>query len=125
MCKAHQTNPNGYCTSPMCTDINVVELLEHILLTCPSYSQTRQALVSSLLKLKNPFSHTLALAFLVSGNPTNTMQLLLDCTVIPEVIASAQLHGEQIYNDICYIGRTWCFAIHRERMKRLHLWNFS
>ena len=119
------TNPNGFCTYPSCSEIHVVESLEHILLTCPAYTKTRQGLINAVLKLRSPHSHTLALSVLLSGNHPITMQLLLDCSVIPEVIRSAQIHGDQIYDDICYIGRTWCFALHRERMKRLHLWNFS
>ena len=42
--------------------------------------------------------------------------MLLDCSVMPEVIRSAQSHGSRVYDDLFYVGRTWCFAVHRERM---------
>ena len=117
-------NPNGLCTSPQCYEFNVVESLDHILLSCPSYNTTRQNMVNLILKLPNPVSHKIAVTHLLSKNTFKIMQMLLDCTTIPEVIRSAQIHGEKVYEDLFYIGRTWCFAIHRERMKRLQLWNF-
>ena len=115
-------NPNGLC--PQCYEFNVVESLDHILLYCLSYNTTWQNMLNLILKLPNPVSHKIAVTHLLSKNTFKIMQMLLDCTAIPEVIRSAQIHGEKVYEDLFYIGRTWCFAIHRERMKRLHLWNF-
>ena len=117
-------NPNDLCTSPPCQQNNVVESVEHILLSCPSYNATRQNMVNLILKLPNPVSHRIAVVHLLSRNTCKIMQMLLDCSKIPEVISGAQIYGEKVYQDLFYIGRTWCFAIHRERMKRLQLWNF-
>ena len=75
------------------------------------------------VQIRTPY-HTLAMTFLLSKSETKIMQMLLDCSVIPEVIRSALSHGSSVYDDLFYVGRTWCFAVHRERMKRLHLWNF-
>ena len=52
------------------------------------------------------------------------MQLLLDCSVIPEIIASSQSQGEQVFFDLFYFSRTCCFSVHWERLKRLGKWNF-
>ena len=50
---------------------------------------------------------------------------LLDCSALPKVIAAAQLHGDQVFADLFYIGRNWCFCVHRERLKRMGKWNFQ
>ena len=56
---------------------------------------------------------------------SHLMQLLLDCSALPEVIAASQLHGNQVFADLFYIGRNWCFCVHRERLKCLGKWNFQ
>ena len=118
------TNPEGYCTFPSCFERELVESNEHILLYCPAYITSRQKMVSLAMKLANPDSRFLATSFLFSPSSKTIMQFLLDCSALPEVISSAQQHGEEIYNDLFYLTRNWCFSIHRERSKRLGLWNF-
>jgi hypothetical protein len=85
---------------------------------------TRQRMFSICFKLPNKVSLTLIANILYKGSNQKLMQLLLDCSVIPEVIASSQSHGEQVLSDLFYFSRTWCFSVHRERMKRLGKWNF-
>ena len=117
-------NPLGLCTFHECQDNGIVESSEHVLLSCPAYTPTRTKMISQCLQLKNPISHNLVTNIILSDSNKKIMQFLLDCTPIPEVIDSAQRFGNIIYNDLFYISRTWCFAIHRERMKRLCRWNF-
>ena len=116
-------NPRGFCSYPPCKDAEIVESREHILLQCPAYTETRLSLISLSLKTHHPHVHTLFLKNLFSTATTMT-QFLLDPTGMPDIIKSAQLHGNIIFNDVFYIGRTWCFAHHRERSKRLGKWNF-
>ena len=117
-------NPLGLCSFPDCQGKCIVESSEHILLSCPAYTTTRAKLICLCLRIKNPISHSLVTNIVLSNSNSKIMQFLLDCTPIPEVIDSAQRFGDIIYNDLFYISRTWCFAIHRERMKRLCRWNF-
>ena len=119
-----QDNPLGICSFSVCKEKNVVESSEHILLSCPAYSTTRQNAISMCLRIRDQVSHLLVTNFLLCG-PPKIMQFLLDCSVMPEVIYWAQHQGDYIYNDLFYLGRTWCYAIHRERMKRLCKWNFK
>ena len=114
-------NPQGICTFPLCQDHNLVESPEHILIHCPAYISTRLSMVLLCYKQKDPISHFLISKLLFTSN---MMQLLLDCSALPLVIHNAQLHGEQVYNNLFYLSRTWCFALHRERMKRLNKWKF-
>ena len=119
-----QENPHGLCTFPACKLSEIVESPEHILLACPAYIETRHKIIALSLKRKSPVSHTLVTRFLLSNSRQTVMQFLLDSSVIPEVISAAQVHGDHVFNDLFYLGRTWCFAMHRERMKRLCKWNF-
>ena len=119
------SNPNGFCTFSTCWSDSEVETSEHILLFCPAYQTTRLWLFTLGSKLRNFLSQELVAKFFHLSTPRNIVQLLLDCTALPEVIALSQLHGQDIYDDLFYYGRTWCFSIHRERQKRLCRWNFE
>ena len=118
-------NPQGLCTFPACHASSQVETIEHILLLCPAYTLTRQNMIGLCTRLRHPASHSLVISFLLGNSLQDMLQLLLDCSTLPKVISSAQLHGEVIYSDIYYITRNWCFSSHRERLKRLQRWNFS
>ena len=61
---------------------------------------------------------------LQSENRQLLMQLIIDCTVIPEVIQITQVFGTKTRDRLLYLGRTWCYNIHRERMNQLGLINF-
>ena len=119
------SNPLGICTSPPCWQSSVVESNEHILLHCPAYHATRLSTVLLVTKLNNQVSRTLVSSILLSSSQQTMMQLLLDCTALPEVVLAAQEWGQDIYSDLFYFSRTWCFSIHRERQKRLCQWNFK
>ena len=117
-------NPLGLCTFPTCQQANIVESPEHILLCCPAYSQTRHKLIALCLKHRDPVSHLLVTHILLSNSQKKVMQFLLDSSAVPEVIRAAQINGDQVFDNLFYLSRTWCFSLHRERMKRLCKWNF-
>ena len=116
-------NPSGICTFPSCKLLNIVESPEHILLQCPAYTTSREKLIVRCLRCREPKIHQLVSRFLLSNSAT-MMQFLLDCSAIPEVIKLGQSLGEDAYKDLFYLSRTWCFTIHKDRMKRLCRWNF-
>ena len=114
-------NPMGICSNTTCQDHQLVESPEHILIHCPSYIAARQHLVSLQYELSDQVSQSLITRHLFTED---MMQLLLDCSALPMVIRAAQVHGPKIFSSIFYYSRTWCFSIHRSRMKRLNKWNF-
>jgi hypothetical protein len=53
-------------------------------------------------------------------------QFLLDCSVLPEVIAAVQKQGEDILSHLFAITRIWVYTLHRDRLKILGRWrNFA
>ena len=118
-------NPRGLCTNQACYTEGMVETLEHVLLNCQAYSDTRLKLETVSLKLSDPISHRLVITHLYLSPSSVQMQLLLDCSVIPDVISARQKYGQIIFDNLFYLGRTWCFSIHRERLKRLGQWQFA
>ena len=114
-------NDQGLCTNTPCKEERLLESVEHILLDCPAYTTTRQKLITLCLDNKDPVIHKIVCKYMFSSI---FIQFLLDCSVLPLVVHCAQVHGDRIYRDLFYLSRTWCFALHRERMKRLKKWNF-
>ena len=78
---------------------------EHLLLCCPAYDQTRDKLLALSQALPNQVSQSLVTNTLLTYSNSKIMQLLLDCSVLPEVILCAQRHGDHVYNDLFFIGR--------------------
>ena len=119
-----ENNKLGLCSHPPCSEMGLVESPEHILLKCSAYHLTRLNLIAAAMCTRNPTSHALFIKHLFS-NEKKMMQFLVDPSSIPEVISGAQLYGNDLYNDLFYIGRTWCYSLHREKSKRLGKWNFK
>ena len=89
-------NPRGICSYPPCSMAGTIESQEHILLFCPAYNIARRKIISTCLRTKEPTTHLLISKFLIS-NPTKvTMQFLLDCSALPEVISASQVHGDRV-----------------------------
>ena len=115
-------NPEGFCHSDHCQGI--IEDTKHILLNCQQYAVDRSKLFHFWIENSDEIIHTLIKEAL---NSTDTvfLQFILDCSVLPFVIKAVQTHGDTILEKVFYLTRTWCFVIHRERMKFLGKWNFQ
>ena len=46
-------------------------------------------------------------------------QFIIDCSVQSLVISSYQLYGKSILDHLFYITRTWCYSLHKERLRQL------
>ena len=62
---------------------------------------------------------------IISSDDQLLVQLILDCTVLPDVIKTTSTSGTYIRDRLLYIGRTWCHSIHSERMNQLGLFEFK
>ena len=119
----HWTNSKeGYCLSPTCS--NELENVEHILIHCGAYTECKRRLYSLWLSSPNPIVKKLVIeAF--SNEIEYLLQFIIDCSVLPSVIRAVQAHGPGILDDLFYLTRTWCFSVHRQRMKMLGRWNLQ
>ena len=106
----------GLCNYPECED--AIETIEHILLDCKAYTKQRQQLVSMWLATQVFEVYPLILDAL-SASKNYLLQFIMDCSPLPQVILAKQHYGDIIHNEIFKLTRTWCFVLHRERM-RIH-----
>ena len=114
-------NKDGFCNSTTCT--NKVETIEHILIECGAYSDCKRYLYSLWLSTTNPVVLKLVLEALTSET-CYLLQFILDCSVLPSVIVATQRHGFSVLKELFHFTRTWCFTVHRQRMKLLGRWNY-
>ena len=115
-------NREGYCALPTC--FKQSETIEHILVHCESYSDCRRRLCSLWLSTQNKVILKLIIDALTSDTEY-LVQFLLDCSVLPNVIRATQIHGAEIMHSLFYLTRSWCFSIHKQRMRALGRWNFQ
>ena len=100
----------------------VGDLMHHLVL-CPTLAERKALLFQywDSLTTSNPpcreIINTIKLA------PIKTfLQFILDCSVLPDVILARQEHGEIIVKILFKATRTYCYAMYRERKKRLDKW---
>ena len=116
-------NSEGFCLTPSCVNKSIYEDEEHILLHCESLSSTRQNLVNFTANYANSVP-LLSTTLLTLTRPEHLLyfQFLLDCSVLPQVISLAQVHGEDVLYHLFKVTRTWCYSLHRDRLKILGRW---
>ena len=124
LCKHWSKNRGGFCLlSPSCSEVE--EDIPHILATCSGLALTRDKLVKYTLDYCKDVPHILDLitSLCIPSSPAY-LQFLMDCSVIPEVIAAKQKYGDDILDHLFTISRTWIYTLHKTRMKILGRWNF-
>ena len=120
------SNSEGVCLLPECSSSKPEGSLTHLLLFCPSLSHTRDKLMKLIerVSLENEVvSVTLHWVF-TQPDTEVLIKFLLDCTSIPRVIHITQAYGNVVQDRLLYVGRTWCYAINRERMNLMGLLKF-
>ena len=89
---------------------------------CPKLQERRALLIeymegvlSKSLVCQNIFESIL------KSSEEQQVQFFLDCSVIPEVIKAAQMNNS-ILTLLFRATRTWCYSLHRTRLKMLGRW---
>ena len=123
LCRHWSSNSEGYCLCPSCDGLMIKEDIEHILLHCVSLAPTRLRLSNFTMKYVKTVPH-LCSSILELTKPSNPLffQFLLDCSVIPLVISLKNEHGAEVLHHMFKVSRTWCYSLHRERLKLLGRW---
>ena len=109
---------NSCCPAPYCTLAE--ESLEHILLHCPAYAPSRSNIVRKAMSAQNPAISNLVTNAL-SKPSEYLVQFLLDPTVLPETMSLVQVYGEDILFTVFSITRSWCYSVHRDRLKLIEV----
>ena len=109
------SNHDVICPAPQCTE---PESLQHILLDCQSYANTRTNIVRKWLSVEDPVVAQLARHALLQP-PGYLMQFILDPTVMPHTSNLLKSQGENSLGLLMNLTRTWCYSVHRERQKLL------
>ena len=124
LCRHWSSNPEGNCLTPHCAPYGIREDEEHILLYCPALSETRQRLAKFTLRYAQsvPIIGRILCTYLQPSNPM-IFQFLLDCSTIPEVIRLVQEQGKVYLSHLFKVTRTWCYSLHRGRLKILGRWH--
>ena len=116
-----KTNPEGYCL--LCKHIDPVQGdIKYFLHPggCPLLADARQFMFSMTNSFLVSRPHLLPLVMEFCDNDDTAVQFLLDCSVLPSVIAAKQSRND-VLDDLFYITRTYVFKIYLTRRKLLAL----
>ena len=119
--KYFSSNDTGICE--LCNSEE--ENLSHILIPrCPLLKEQRELLI---LYSRNILKNSLTCSeifeeILIDNNEELLVQFVLDCSILPAVIKAAQ-QDSSILPLLFKISRTWCYSMHRTRLKLLGRWN--
>ena len=118
--KYFSPNNSGVCELCLLEE----EDLSHILLPrCPLLMERRALLIeySRSFLQNHPVCAELFEYFLTDTEQDNFVQFILDCSTIPAVVRASQLNRNTL-NVLFKICRTWCYSLHRTRLKLLGRW---
>ena len=115
-------NTLGHCELEPCLTLGIVGSLEHMLVDCVGLAESRAGVLSLWKKTVQNQPHILNLLIRYTvTEPDKTIQLLLDPSVLPEVIRESQTYGIEVVNILFYLTRTYCSALHKAKFKLLGL----
>ena len=101
--------------------LNLPETLEHLLLWCPAFNETRTSVIRLWLSCSNHDIHNIV-SQVLQGPPEKLLKFILDPSANPSVISLYQVHGDEVYQLVFHLTRTWCFALHKVRSQKLGIW---
>ena len=115
------SSQNGECKAASCSGI--LSNLEHILVSCPTFTDTRNKLYEMMLRETEQFPrlHETIQQILASNDETVVTQFILEPLAFSEVRLDFYSFGDTFARKLAYITRTFAFSIHREYMKLLKL----
>ena len=115
----------GFCSLPTCRLNPTPGTLTHILSECEDLAPARQRVFSLWAQYlrDKPFLLPIIRKYTTTGDATQYMQFMLDCTVLPDVITLKQQEGRLVYDSLLYLTRTLCFSVDKARNKLLGKWN--
>ena len=101
-----------------------IEDLVHLLLPrCPLLKDRRTLLVEYAYTILGQSTTCINIfSEIINSNEETQVQFFLDCSVIPSIIRLSQ-NDKNILPLLFKVCRTWCYSLHRTRLKLLGRWN--
>ena len=115
----------GSCSLPTCKQSPVPGTLSHILVDCLDLQPARSRVFrmwSDYLK-NNPILIPIISKYTIGDAKDQIVQFLLDCSVLSDVISLRQRFGMVVYDSLFHLTRSYCFSLHKSRLKLLGKWN--
>ena len=118
-------NSAGHCSLPDCCQTPTLGTLTHILTECKDLHTARLRVFSLWADFMQdrPILIPVIMKYTTTSDPSELVQFLLDCTVLPDVIDLVQKLGKWVHDSLFYLTRTFCFSIHKTRLKLLGKWD--
>ena len=115
-------NPSGFCI--LCPGKNLPGTIDHMLVTCEALADKRLLLAKYLQEQTggNSALHDAIKEIMSSSSIKNTVQFLLDPSVVPSVISAIQREVFTL-DDVFSVTRTYCYALHRRRLQLIGRFN--
>ena len=110
------SNREGLCTLPCCWGTPEAHrgTVECLLLSCPSLSVTRQALLETTYRYLHDHPLLPLVQECLSCDP---VQFWLDCSTMPSVIRASQtFKGVNVICVLMKISRNYCHGLHKARL---------
>ena len=123
------SDPSGSCSLPHC-HLNgpTPGTLQHFLLHCEDLVPARvrvASLWSKTLLGKPCLLPIVEKYFSLCEDENLVIQFLLECSTLPEVVKVQQIEGSWILDTLFYLTRTFCFSMHKARLRLLGKWNLK
>ena len=112
-------NRSGYCSLPTCEQVQGT--LEHLLVTCPALSNTRESMFQMWLEKSVMFPSLHAtIRSVLSSHTEDIVQFILEPLAFPSILEDARTHGNHFIQLLSYMTRTFAFYMNRH-YKQLQL----
>ena len=118
-------NPTGNCSLPTCRLNPTPGTLSHILTECKDLLPARKRVFSLWTDhmQEKPDLMSIIMKYTANSESSLFVQFLLDCTVLSDVRALKKQLGDWVHDSLLYLTRTFCFSVHKSRLKLLGKWN--
>ena len=121
------SDPTGSCSLPHCwLNGPTPGTLPHLLLYCEDLLPARVRIASLWTKTLSEKPTLIPIVekyFSLCQDQHLVLQFLLDCSVLPDVIKAQQVEGSWVLDTLFYLTRSFCFSVHKARLRILGKWN--
>ena len=118
---------SGFCRLPNChLDSPTHGTLEHLLIHCQDLQPARDRVLdlwSRAMETNPVFAPVFSKFWPTRTADSDSVQFILDCSVIQDIINLQQSEGQWILETLFYLTRTYCFSLHKARLRLMGKWS--